>query len=223
MTGSLDILEGAAGLGHAMSDGPDWAKAVATLGLAFHITRITFKNHACCGHTFAPIDGALALQAQFGIDPADIEQVRISTYRAALEVAGYDTPATPAEARFSVKYTVATALIHGSVRLAAFEPDRLADAATRELMKKITLSVDAELDAAFPGQRAARISIQMRDGRVLTHLQPTRKGDPEAPLSDDELEQKYLELAGPVLGQAAASVLLAKLKTLDTLPSLATL
>ncbi|MET0964530.1 MAG: MmgE/PrpD family protein, partial [Noviherbaspirillum sp.] len=223
VTGTLDILEGAAGLGHAMSDGPDWERAVATLGREFHITRITFKNHACCGHTFAPIDGALALQAQYAIDPADIEKVGISTYRAALEVAGYDNPATPAEARFSVKYTVATALTHGSVRLAAFEPERLSDAATRALMQKIELSVDAELDAAFPGRRAARVSIHLRDGRVLTHLQPTRKGDPESPLTDSELEQKYLELAVPVLGQDAAGVLLAKLNTLDTMSSLAAL
>ncbi len=98
-----------------------------------------------------------------------------------------------------------------------------ADSATRALMKRIVLSVDPELDAAFPGQRAAKVSIRMRDGRVLTHLQPTRKGDPEAPLTDVELEQKYLELAEPVLGQAAAGALLAKLKTLDTLPTLATL
>jgi 2-methylcitrate dehydratase PrpD len=220
VTGSLDILEGDAGLGRAMSDGPDWEKAVATLGQVFHITRITFKNHACCGHTFAPIDGALALQSQYRIQPDDIGKIEIGTYKAALEVAGYENPATPAEARFSVKYTVASALTHGSVRLAAFEPARLADPATRELMKKITLSVDPKLDAAFPGQRAARIGMHLRDGRVLTHLQPTRKGDPEAPLTDSELEQKYMELAAPVLGNEAAVALLEKLKRIDTLDSL---
>lgn len=223
VTGSLDILEGEAGLGRAMSDGPDWARAVATLGQDFHITRITFKNHACCGHTFAPIDGALALQAQHGIRPDDIEQIGIGTYRAALEVAGYENPATPAEARFSVKYTVASALTHGSVRLAAFEPARMNDAATRALMKRIVLTIDPELDAAFPGQRAARIEIRLRDGRVLTYLQPFRKGDPEAPLSDVELERKYRELADPVLGSAAAGALLDKLKRLDQLATLDTL
>lgn len=223
VTGSLDILEGEAGLGRAMSDGPDWAKAVATLGRDFHITRITFKNHACCGHTFAPIDGALALQAQHGIRADDIEQIGIGTYRAALEVAGYDNPATPAEARFSVKYTVASALTHGSVRLAAFEPARMNDAATRTLMKKIGLTIDPELDAAFPGQRAARVEIRLRDGRVLACLQPFRKGDPEAPLSDRELEQKYRELADPVLGSDAAGGLLEKLYRLDELPGLETL
>ncbi|WP_194711860.1 MmgE/PrpD family protein [Noviherbaspirillum soli] len=223
VTGSLDILEGEAGLGCAMSDGPDWGKAVSTLGRDFHVTRITFKNHACCGHTFAPIDGALALQAQHGLRAVDIEQISIGTYRAALEVAGYENPATPAEARFSVKYTVASALTHGSVRLAAFEPARMNDAATRALMKKITLTVDPELDAAFPGQRAARVEIRLRDGRVLAFLQPFRKGDPEAPLSDRELEQKYRELADPVLGSVAAGALLEKLNRLDELPGLETL
>jgi len=220
VTGSLDILEGEAGLGRAMSDGPDWSRALETLGRDFHITRITFKNHACCGHTFAPIDGALALQAHHGIKAADMEKIEIGTYKAALDVAGYEAPATPAEARFSVKYTVATALTHGSVRLAAFGPDRMTDTGTRALMKKIELRVDPQLDAAFPGQRAARVSIHLRDGRVLSHLQPTRKGDPEAPLTDMELEQKYLELASPVLGNDAASSLLATLKRLETMATL---
>jgi 2-methylcitrate dehydratase PrpD len=220
VTGSLDILEGDSGLGRAMSDGPDWQKAVATLGRDFHITRITFKNHACCGHTFAPIDGALALQSQHGVLPEDIERIDISTYKAALEVAGYEHPQTPAEARFSVKYTVASALNHGSVRLAAFEPARMADAATRALMQRITLAVDPELDAAFPGRRAARIRMQLRDGRVLTLSQPTRKGDPEQPLTDGELEQKYLELATPVLGHEAAAALLDRLRVIEALDAL---
>nr|WP_314623125.1 MmgE/PrpD family protein [uncultured Noviherbaspirillum sp.] len=220
VTGSLDILEGDSGLGRAMSDGPDWNQAIATLGQDFHITRITFKNHACCGHTFAPIDGALALQSQHGVRPDDIERIDILTYRAALDVAGYEHPTTPAEARFSVKYTVASALCHGSVRLAAFEPARLADPATRALMTRIVLAVDPELDAAFPGQRACRIRMQLRDGRMLTLLQPTRKGDPEMPLTDEELAQKFDELAVPVLGQAAADALLDRLRNLDKVDTL---
>jgi len=219
VTGSLDVLEGEAGFGRAMSDGPDWDKAMATLGADFHITRMTFKNHACCGHTFAAIDGALELQRALGVNAADIAHVSVGTYRPALEVAGYEQPTTPAEARFSLKYVVATALTHGSVRLAAFEPARMADPATRALMQKIELAVDAELDASFPGQRAARIVIQTRDGRRGEHLQPTRKGDPDMPLTDRELEEKFLELATPVQGDAAARALVARLWTLERSPS----
>jgi len=218
VTGSFDVIEGEAGFGRAMSDGPDWGKATATLGTNFHITRMTFKNHACCGHTFAAIDGVLELQRSLGVTAADIARVSVGTYRPALEVAGHEHPATAAEARFSLKYVVATALTHGSVRLAAFEPARLTDSATRALMQKIDLAVDPELDATFPGQRAARVAIETRDGRRGEFLQPTRKGDPDMPLSDRELEEKFLELATPVLGKAAARAFVTRLWGLERSP-----
>jgi 2-methylcitrate dehydratase PrpD len=219
VTGSLDVIEGEAGFGRAMGDNPDWGKAFQTLGKDFHICRMTFKNHACCGHTFAAIDGALALKAKMGIAANDIEHVQVGTYSAALEVARYERPRTPAEARFSLKYVVATALTHGSVRLAAFEPARIEDALTRSLMDKMSVSVDRELDAAFPQQRAARVSISAR-GRSEEHLQPTRVGDPDAPLSDAQLDDKYRELAVPVIGQAKAKAMLAKLWALESETSL---
>jgi len=215
VTGSLDVIEGEAGFGRAMGDGPDWNKAFESLGRTWNICRMTLKNHTCCGHTFAAIDGALALQERMKIAAREIERIRVGSYRAAKEVSGYESPATPAEARFSLKYVVATALTHGSVRLAAFEPARLEDPATRSLMERISVSIDPELDAAFPRQRAARVAIDARDGRREELLQPTRIGDPEAPLSDAQLEAKYLELAAPVLGEARARKLLADLWTLE--------
>src|SRR5438128_967599 len=145
VTGSLDVLEGEAGYGRAMGDNPDWNRALATLGKDFHITRMTFKNHACCGHTFAAIDGALALKRKMKIQAREIDRVELATYRAGLEVAHYENPQTPAEARFSLKYVVATGLTHGSVRLAAFEPQRIQDRATRDLMAKISVALDPKL------------------------------------------------------------------------------
>jgi 2-methylcitrate dehydratase PrpD len=211
VTGSLGVMKG---YGRAMGDDPDWDRALATLGRDFHITRMTVKNHACCGHTFAAIDGALALQEKMKVSASDIEAVEVATYRAGVEVAHFEEPRTPAEGRFSLKYVVATALTHGSVRLAAFEPSRLNDPATRALIKRTSVSIDPELDAAFPGKRAARVAIRAR-GRREEHLQPTRIGDPDAPLSDAQLEAKYLELAVPVIGEQKARELLQRLWHLD--------
>ncbi|HEV3009379.1 MAG TPA: MmgE/PrpD family protein [Burkholderiales bacterium] len=211
VTGSLDVM---AGFAAAMGDKPDWEEGLATLGKDFHITRMTFKNHACCGHTFAAIDGALELKKRMKIEPADIEQVEVATYRAGLEVAHYEEPRTPAEGRFSLKYVVATALSHGSVRLAAFEPDRLRHPVTQGLLKKIKVTVDPELEAAFPAKRAARVAIRAK-GRREEWLQPTRVGDPDAPLSDRVLEEKYFELAAPVLGEAKAGEVLKRLWRLE--------
>ncbi|MDR3455330.1 MAG: MmgE/PrpD family protein [Rhodoferax sp.] len=220
LTGSLDVLDGEAGLGQAMSTGPDWTQVGATLGTNFHITRLTFKNHIGCGHTFAAIDGALELQRLYGLHADEIERVHIATYKPALDIACYERPATANEARFSLTYVVASALVHGSVRLAAYESARLDDPVTRALMQRISVSVDPEIDAAFPGRRAARIDIETRDGRRLTHLQPNRKGDPEQPLTDLELEDKLIELASPVIGIGKARALLARLWNLDASESL---
>jgi len=211
VTGSLDVMVGFA---KAMGDNPDWEKGLATLGRDFHITRMTFKNHACCGHTFAAIDGALELKKRMNLKPEDIDEIEVATYKAGVEVAGYENPATPAEGRFSLKYVVATALTHGSVRLAAFEPDRLSDPGTRSLLEKIKNSVDPQLEAEFPNKRQARVAIRAR-GKREEFLQPTRIGDPEQPLSDRMLEDKYYELVTPVLGEAKARAELARLWKLE--------
>jgi 2-methylcitrate dehydratase PrpD len=215
VTGAFDVIEGEAGFGRALGAGPAWGEAVTPRGADYNITRMTFKNHACCGHTFAAIDGALAARAALGVAPEDIARVTIGSYRASTEVSGIEDPRTPAEARFSIKYVVAHALRHGSVRLAAFEPAPLADPATRGLMRRIEAGIDTQLDAAFPAQRAARVAIETRDGRSHALLQPARKGDPELPLDDRELEAKYLELAAPVIGAAPARGLLERLWRLE--------
>jgi 2-methylcitrate dehydratase PrpD len=216
VTGSLNVLEGEAGFGRAMSGNPDWDRALADLGQHFNIARITIKNHACCGHTFACIDGALEVQRRLKVAAGNIARLGVQTYGEALHVAGNPDPKTAAEARFSVPYVVSTALTHGSVRLAAFEPDRLSDPLTRELMARVELTTDANIDADFPGRRAAIVEIETKDGRRERYLQPTRKGDPDMPLTDAELDEKFLELAGPVIGPDKAKTLLERLWRLET-------
>jgi 2-methylcitrate dehydratase PrpD len=95
--------------------------------------------------------------------------------------------------------------------LNAFLPDRMNDAEVRGLMRKIEVMADPELSKGYPTQRAARVEIETNDGRKLSHFQPTRKGDPEMPLSDDELNGKFLELATPVIDEPAARALLGEL------------
>jgi 2-methylcitrate dehydratase PrpD len=212
---SLDILDGEGGLGQAMSNGPDWSHVGATLGRDFHITRLTFKNHVGCGHNFPAMDGALELRRQHGFTHEDIDHVHLGVYQATLDIAPHVNPQNADQARFSLHYMVASALVHGSVRLSAFSEERLNDPATRALMQRVTRALDPEIDAAFPSRRAARVDITLRDGRRLSHFQPDRKGDPELPLSDAELGDKLIELASPVIGDGAARALLDKLWALD--------
>lgn len=220
VTGSLDVLDGKAGFGQAMGNGPDWSQVGETLGHDFHITRLTFKNHVGCGHTFAAIDAALALREKHGLKAQEIAQVRVDTYKTALDIACYERPQSANESRFSMHYVVATALAKGSVRLAAYELDQLHDPDTRALLERVEVHVDPAINAAFPGQRSARVEVVTLNGERLVHLQSDRKGDPELPLSDAELEGKFLELASPVIGDEAAAVMLRRLWSLESADSM---
>jgi 2-methylcitrate dehydratase PrpD len=219
VTGALDILEGEVGFGAAMSVNPDWSKATRGLGKDYHIVHMTFKNHGCCGHTFPSIDGVLELKHKHNLTHKDVKKIRLASYKAGLDIIDNATPEGEYQAKFSVQYTVAHAMVHGSVRLNAFLPERMEDPEVRELMKKIEVIADPELSKGYPTQRAAQVEIETNDGRKLAHFQPYRKGDPELPLSDDELNDKFLELASPVLGDGGARALLAQLWRTEKLPS----
>ncbi|MBS0560883.1 MAG: MmgE/PrpD family protein [Proteobacteria bacterium] len=218
VTGALDVLEGAAGFGAAMSAGADWERATEGLGSRYNITQMTFKNHGCCGHAFASIDAALALQAAHGFGADDIEAIEVATYKAGVDVTGRWQATTPFEGRFSTPFTVASALVHGSVRLNGFTPERLADVRVQALMKRVTMSVSPRCEADFPSRRSAEVTVVLRDGRRFSHYQPTRKGDPDAPLTDADVMAKYRELAEPVIGEDAADHLLVEILALDRQP-----
>ncbi len=220
VTGALEILEGEVGFGAAMSVNPDWSKATRGLGTDYHINHVTFKNHGCCGHTFPAIDAVLAIKQQYGITHKDVKRIRLASYKAGLDIIDNGTPEGEYQAKFSIQYTVAHALVHGSVRLNAFLADRMNDPDVRALMKKIEVVADPELSKGYPVQRAAQIEVETNDGRTLRHFQPTRKGDPEMPLTDEELEDKFLELATPVIGEMRARSLLQELWRIEQLPSL---
>jgi 2-methylcitrate dehydratase PrpD len=215
VTGVHDILEGEVGFGAAMSVKPDWVKATDGLGKHYNITQVTFKNHGCCGHNFPSLDAVIELKSKHRLAPKDIAKVRIATYQGGLDVVNNYKPEGDYQAKFSLPYTVAHALIHGSVRIDAFGPDRLNDPQLRALMGKVELTADAEMSRNFPRQRAARVEIETVDGRKLSHLQETRKGDPELPLSDEELDDKFIELTAPVLGKPGAAAALKDLWALE--------
>jgi 2-methylcitrate dehydratase PrpD len=187
------------------------------LGDEYNITKMTMKNHCCCGQTFAAIDAVLALREKHKFAPREIKSVKIYTYQTALDVTGNYRSETPAEARFSLPYVVAYALVHGSVRLAAFEDAALGDELVRKIISQVQFCADEEFNALFPAKRCARAEILLNDGRLISHTQFTRKGDPDFPLTDRELEHKYSELVSPVIGEIAGKELLGKLWSLDKL------
>ena len=204
VTGSLDSLHAPKGYAAATSDSSgNWSAALEGIGQWTPITRMTVKNHGCCGHIFPALDGLRSLQETEGFKVEDIAAVHIAGYSATYNMCNRPEPKTAQEARFSIQYCIAAQFILGGVRLAAFEGDALERPDIRALMPRISVSEDSELAAEYPKKRMARIQVTLNDGRSLHHFQKTRKGDPENPLSDDELIAKYYELGRSVLEESA--------------------
>jgi 2-methylcitrate dehydratase PrpD len=219
ITGSLDVLEGKMGMGVAMGNAPDWAPVLADLGKAFNITEMTFKNHACCGHTFAPIDGALELQRTHGFARGDCPH-RGGHLRPG--AGGRRQPRTAHRCRSPLQHSLrgqhrpaVRQRAPGRVRCGAAAPPR-----------HPRPDGEGELDGAprsgppVPGQRAAQVTIRLHSGQTLRFLQPTRKGDPDMPLTDADLQSKLEELATATLGAERLQAISSRLWQLETAPDL---
>jgi 2-methylcitrate dehydratase PrpD len=223
VTGAEEMIEGARGFGKAMSDGPDWDAALADLGTRYTIIETTQKNHASCGHGHAAIDAVLALQDRHGLAPADVARITVGTYGPAVEITNIPEPAGMLDCKLSTPYCLAAALMVGSVRGEAFSPRWMEDPGLRALAARVQMGVDEQAHAAFPNRRGAIVEVETTSGARHTERRPTRKGDPDDPLSDAEVIDKYRELAHPVIGEPAGEALLAALRDLEALDHMAAL
>ena len=208
VTGALDVLHGPAGFAAATSeDTGKWDRALDGLGERFAIAAITIKNHGCCGHIFPALDALTAMRAAIGFGADDISHIHVTGYGATKDVCDRPHARTEAETRFSVQYFVSALLRLGGVRLAAFDAPHRADPAMHALMDRVSVSIAPDLADAYPARRPARVTVTLHDGRVFENFQPTRKGDPDLPLSDAELSAKFHELAAPALDGDAGALL----------------
>jgi 2-methylcitrate dehydratase PrpD len=207
MTGTPDLLEGDAGFGAALCKNPRWGELFNNLGETWNIEQITFKNHGCCGHNFPAIDAVAHLLNDYPISLENIAQIRVGGYKATNEVCKYVHPTSPFEAKFSLTYTVSARIVLGRVREKAFLADALANPEIYALEDKVVLSIDQECTDKFPVHRSAKVEIEMKDGSVYSHYQHTRHGDPDEPLTDQELLDKFIELTEPRIGLSKANLL----------------
>lgn len=213
ITGAADVLDGPAGFAAATAGRPLGPELLTGLGDPWCVTQVTVKNHFCCGHTFAAIDAALELRGA-GLRAEDVVAVEIETYTDATQVAGILVPRSAFQAKFSLPYCVATGLKQGSVRSRAFSEQALDDPEVRRLLDSTVLRTDTEMDASYPRQRRARVRFTDASGATHTAEQWTRKGDPDDPLTDAELEQKFSELVDPLLGEMRSAELIRELRGL---------
>jgi 2-methylcitrate dehydratase PrpD len=193
--GATRILEGAQGMGAAMSSDADPARLVDRLGARWAIGETSFKYHASCRHTHPAADALRAVMAREGLKAADIEAVTAHVHQSALEVLGaVAAPGSVHQAKFSMGTVLGLIALRGDAGVDTFARDYAAPdvAAFRE---RVRMMLDDEVERAYPARWIGKVSVTTRDGRVRTGRVDEPKGDPGNTLSRDEIEAKVRRLA----------------------------
>lgn len=210
--GPKTIFEGERGFFAATVPAPvDLGRCVTGLGEQWLTPETTFKAYPVCGHTMTPIEASLQLFGKAAIE--NIETIEVRAHPVSLQVAGETDPQTEAQAKFSISYCVAVALLKGHVGLDEFAPETLADPNVRRLLGRIALVADDTL-GQVSGQRPARVSIRLANGKTLSAQAEVRKGDPERPLTAAEKREKCVRLAASAWGSEGAESIIAAVAVL---------
>jgi 2-methylcitrate dehydratase PrpD len=220
-TGATRILEGERGFFRAMSAAYDESRVTDSLGERWKISENCYKLHSCCGHTHTAIDVALTRRRPPGMrERTDIRDIHIETYASGYEIVKEMRPVTPYQAKFSIAYCVAVALLDGCAGLAQFSPDRMADPAIAELLERTRVTVAEDLTAKYPAAWPARLTIVLANGETFNGAADFPRGNPENPVSTQELEDKFRALVAPRFGADIASRAIETISRLESLTDL---
>ncbi len=193
--GPDDVIGGKRGFLKVMSDEVFVDKLKINKDDKLCIEQVYLKPYAACRHCHAPIEGALNLLKNNKFEIDSIKSVEIHTYK--LAVFGHDHVEINGEnsGKMSIPYSVAVALALNNADIDSFRIPYLEDRCVIELCKKVKVFVDPDLTAISPGIRAAIINVIFNDGSVISERVDYAKGEPENPISNQELIEKFVSLS----------------------------
>ncbi len=222
MTGPAPIFEGELGLQRLILREPIKLAPLGGDGRPFMINQTYIKFWPAEYHSQSAIDAALQLRPEVG-DPSKIVSIDIHTFNAAVDIIGKDPekwrPRTRETADHSLPYCTAAALVDGDITDAQFEPARFTDPKLLELVAKIKLHRDAELNERYPRGIPNRLTVRLADGRTLVKEVEFPRGHAQNPMTDAEVEKKFRTMVEPRYGKAAADRILAACWDLEKLKS----
>jgi 2-methylcitrate dehydratase PrpD len=197
-------LEGRDGFLHAYSGKPLPDHLIADLGQSFEILHTAVKPHACCRYMQGPIDAILAIMREQDIDARQIANIEVAVLEAGWDIvceprAKKYHPESAVDAQFSMPFGAAVAVLDGEAGLDQFTADRARAPQVRRMMGKVTLMKDIRIEGTFPREWPAHVAILLDDGQRHEKFVRYPKGDPENPLTWDEMAAKFRSLAGRVL------------------------
>ncbi|WP_026869676.1 MmgE/PrpD family protein [Inquilinus limosus] len=219
MAGRLDILEAPQGF-RELFGGPDatgWDEVSIGSPHVIESDGLMPKRHPCCGSTHNAVDLVLDLRARHGFAAAEVVAVETLVGIANQRNLAYPRPEDEMQARFSMPYCVALALLKDRLELSDFAPAAVGAPPVRALLPRITMTAYSreEERAAGPRPLPHRVTIRLADGRILSAERAEAKGSIADPFDDADRRAKFADCCRGALDPAEIERLHDRLDALD--------
>ena len=201
---SLQAIEARRGWANVVSDTQDYEELLVGLGKRWESSRNSYKPFACGIVIHPAIDGCRQIRNEIGAERVTrIERVDMTVAPLVLELTGTTSPATGLEGKFSVFHAAACALLRGDGSPEAFTNEVVRDPSIIEMRSRIHVEPNPAMHEA-----SVAIRIAFRDGTRMEKRIERAIGSQENPLSDSQLEEKFIRQASLVIGGYRARELL---------------
>ncbi len=219
-TGPGTIVEGKFGFLHSYSSAPNADKRLTTWGRPYEIMRTSIKPHSCCRYKQGPIDGILQILQENKLNTAEIDKVTLGILKAGFALVAEPeelkrNPMSIVDAQFSMPFGAAVAMLYGKATLDEYTLENVKSSRAKELMDRIFCVEDPELEKEYPRKWPASVIIETIDGKQYSTRIDYPKGDPENPLSWDELIDKFKSLISQVFFSEKQNEIITRVKSLE--------
>jgi 2-methylcitrate dehydratase PrpD len=221
-TAATNILEARRGFFNAMAGGYDETKISGRLGRPYFMKEpgISIKPYPSGSLSHPAQDLILDLVKQHDLHANDIEHIDVGTNSNVPNALIYPMPKTALEGKFSIPFCMAIAVLERKAGIAQFQDRKVREKRVVDLMKRVTLYVDDELEALGYDQVRSRIRIRLKNGSVIEGRYDVARGHPQKPMSWAELGDKFRDCAALVLARKNVDEVIQLVARLETLKSL---
>ena len=178
---------------------------------------IRIKPYPCGGLTHPAIDGVLEFKTKNGITAEMVESIDVGVARHTFERIVFRVPENGLQAKFSMPYLLARAIIDGRLFLDAFTDSAVRDQNVLRLAERVQMRLDPDLQPTALGSRPCKVTIRLRDGRSFSRQIDYAKGSREAPMTAEELKEKFVGCARQALDDSSIERIIEDVEHLETL------
>jgi 2-methylcitrate dehydratase PrpD len=198
--GPSQIYEGTDGFMQAYSYNLEYDTSWITDGLGedWTFAKSSIKVYPCCRYSGGHLDACLEIASKYNPDPNRIAKIfiRSSDYTIRLLAAPRKRdPHTVVDTQFSMPWQSAIALIDQKIDVGTFTEKNLHRPDVRQLMTKVEWVIDEEFERRYPAHYSCAVTVTMDDGAEYTSIIDDPKGDFRNPVTQQELEAKFFNLA----------------------------